>query len=265
MMVNFIGRSTNTIRIPGRPIPVGYKILAICYNGYTLHWLYISRVESVVSLIKNPNWSPTASGVFQLCSMLDTHRRYVVHMDNTFATIPLFWELQELSIGGVGTRRINSPELPDMLKDKTMTCWNTLTGCIAKAWDTQAIAGNFNLSTDVLCLRWEDNNIAHFLTTIHNWNEFTLSERRKPGTTSTNVIFTQQVLRNQERKVLPVPKIVNDYNHHMKSVDLVDQRQCQKRWLSKADFLMTNSHWLLVCYLSHDEISWLIGSYMTTQ
>lgn len=90
-----------------------------------------------------------------------------------------------------------------------MTCWNTLTGCVTKARDTQAIAasGNLNPSPDVLCLRWEDNNIVRFLTTIHNQNEYTLSERRKPRTTSTNRIFTRQVFGNQEQKVQPIPKM----------------------------------------------------------
>jgi len=260
MMVNFTGRSTHTIRMPGKPIPVGYKILAICDNGYTLNWLYTSRVDSVASLIKQPNLSPTTSAVFQLCSILDTHRRYVVYMDNAFSTIPLFRELRKLSIGAVGTTRINSPELPDVLKDKTMTCWNTLTGCVAKARDTQAIAasGNLNPSPDVLCLRWEDNNIVRFLTTIHNPNEYILSERRKPRTTSTNAIFTRQVFGNQERKVLPIPKIVNDYNHHMNSVDLADQRRAAytthvracRNWLCLFYFLLdislVNAHILYI-------------------
>ena len=37
MMVNFTGRSTHTIRLPGKPISVAYKVLAICDSGYTLN------------------------------------------------------------------------------------------------------------------------------------------------------------------------------------------------------------------------------------
>lgn len=33
MMVCFTGRSKHTIRIPSKPIPVGYKVIAICYQG----------------------------------------------------------------------------------------------------------------------------------------------------------------------------------------------------------------------------------------
>ena len=90
MMVNFTGRSTHTIRMPGKPIPVGYKILAICDSGYTLNWLYTSRVDSIASHEKQSNLSPTSSAVLQLCSILNTEKRYVVYMDNAFSTIPLF-------------------------------------------------------------------------------------------------------------------------------------------------------------------------------
>ena len=107
---------------------------------------------------------------------------------------------------------------------------------------------------DVLCLRWEDNNIVRLLSTIHPGNEYTLSQRRKPRTTSTNANFTRQVFGDQNSKVLPIPKIVDDYNHHMNSVDLADQRRAAytthvracRNWLSLFYFLLdislVNSH-----------------------
>ena len=54
--------------------------------------------------------------------------------------------------------------------------------------------------------------------------------------------------------MLPIPKIVNDYNHHMNSVDLADQRQAAytthiqacRNWLCLTYFLLdislVNSH-----------------------
>jgi len=33
MMVRFTGRSKHTVRIPSKPIPVGYKVIALCHNG----------------------------------------------------------------------------------------------------------------------------------------------------------------------------------------------------------------------------------------
>ena len=177
-------------------------------------------------------------------------------MDNAFSTVPLFRELRKISIGAVGTTRINSAGLPDLLKDKTMTAWNSLTGCIATI--PKASGREFYSGEDVLCLRWEDNNIVRLLTTVYNWNEYTLSEQRKPQTTSTNAALARQVFGNQERKTLPIPKVVNDYNHHMNSVDLADQhyagytthiRAC-RNWLCLFYFLLNislvNSHILYI-------------------
>ena len=59
IMVNFMGRSMHTIRMPGKPIPVGYKILAISDSSYTLNWLYTSRVDSI-GLEKQLKLCPTS-------------------------------------------------------------------------------------------------------------------------------------------------------------------------------------------------------------
>jgi len=158
MMVNFTGRSIHTIRLPGKPIPVGYKVLAICDSSYTLNWLFTSRVDSIACLEKYPNLSPTGSAVLQLCHTLNPEKRHVVYIDNAFSTVRLFRELQKMYVGAVGTTRINSAELPDLLKDKTMTVWNSLTGCIATT--SKARSRECQSEGDVLCLRWEDNNIV---------------------------------------------------------------------------------------------------------
>jgi len=151
IMVNFTGRSTHTIRLPGKPIPVGYKVLVICDSGYTLNWLFTSRVDSIACLEKHTNLSPTGSAVLQLCRSHNPEKRHVAYMDNAFSTVPLFRELRKMSVGAVGTTRINSAELPDLLKDKTITVWNSLTGCIATT--SKASSRECLLEGDVLCLR----------------------------------------------------------------------------------------------------------------
>jgi len=45
MMVRFVGRSVHTVRIPNKPIPDGFKILALCKHGYTYSFMYTSRVD----------------------------------------------------------------------------------------------------------------------------------------------------------------------------------------------------------------------------
>lgn len=202
MMIPFTGRSRHTVKIPSKPIPVGYKIFALCDRGYTLDWMFTSRTESVAELIRDPDVSPTSSAVLQLCQALcpigssdtvdlESHANYIVYMDNGFSTIPLFRKLRELSIGACGTARINSAEYPIHLKnDTSLTEWNTMDGVVVGEG-----------SKSVLCCRWIDNNIVRMLSTVHPWAERTLRERRKPRTTSTNACTVRKAFGDQERRL----------------------------------------------------------------
>jgi len=126
-------------------------------------------------LEKHSYLSPMSSAVLQLCRIFIPLKQHVVFMDNAFSTIYLIPELQKMSIGAVGTTRINSAELPDSIKDKTMTTWNSLTGCNAispNASSRKSLSGE-----DVVCQRWEDNKIVQRLTTVHYCNEYRLDAR----------------------------------------------------------------------------------------
>jgi len=222
MMVKFKGRSGHTIRMPGKPIPVGYKVLAICDAGYTFDWMYTSCICSIAGLEKVAELTPTGLAILQLCSSLDSTRRYIVYTDNAFTTVPLLRQLRSKLIGGCGTTRINSAELPIALKSDVKQAWNTIDEFVVKP---PATADTHCSDSTVLCIRWEDNNIVRFLTTVHPWNEVTLSERRKPRTTSTNAANIRRVFGTSERKTLFIPTVVDDYNRHMNGVDLADQRR----------------------------------------
>ena len=43
VIAKFTGRSAHTLYIKGKPIPQGFKILALCDRGYTFDFLYASR------------------------------------------------------------------------------------------------------------------------------------------------------------------------------------------------------------------------------
>jgi hypothetical protein len=47
--------------------------------------------------------------------------------------------------------------------------------------------------------------------------------RRRPRLTSTNAVKVRRVFDNETKKLLPIPKIIDDYNHHMGGVDIADQ------------------------------------------
>jgi len=251
MMVRFKGRSAHTVRMPSKPISCGYKILAICDAGYTIDWLYTSRIYSIDGLDKVAELTPTGSAIFQLCCSLEApaDHRYIVYMDNAFTTIPLLRLLRSNSIGTCGTTRLNSADLPIEMKSDLKQVWNTLDGCVVKPTES-------GCSDDVLCIRWEDSNIVRFLTTVHPWNEVTLKLRRKPRTTSTNATAIRRIFGESERKALFVPTIVDDYNNHMNGVDLADQRRAaytthqrtQRNWLCLfflLDISVVNAHILM--------------------
>jgi len=44
MMIRFLGRSAHTIKMPNKPIGLGYKVLAVCDAAYTYDWELTSRV-----------------------------------------------------------------------------------------------------------------------------------------------------------------------------------------------------------------------------
>ena len=48
------------------------------------------------------------------------------------------------------------------------------------------------------------------MTTVHEAHEKTLSERRKPRSTSTNALVVRRAFGNQHRKVLEIPAVVDD-------------------------------------------------------
>jgi hypothetical protein len=125
MMVKFKGRSGHTIRIPSKPISVGFKVLALCDAGYTFSWLYILRLTSIADVVKETDLSMTGSAMLLLCESLDSiDYRYTVYMDNTFATVPLLRMLRDRSISGRGTTRVNSAELPAPIKPDVKVGWN---------------------------------------------------------------------------------------------------------------------------------------------
>jgi hypothetical protein len=88
MMVRFTGRSPHTTLIKGKPIPKGYKIIALCERGYTWDFLYTSRVDSFSGLEAHANTfgfnlSVTSRAVLQMCLSLPSYAyRFVLYCDN---------------------------------------------------------------------------------------------------------------------------------------------------------------------------------------
>ncbi|KAF9920665.1 hypothetical protein BGZ65_011025, partial [Modicella reniformis] len=102
-----------------KPIPEGYKILALCESGYTYAFVYTSRIVPISGITKIAGLSETSSAVVHLAKTLPFETRpFNIDMDNYFSNIPLFNHLRGLNIGACGTVRINSAKFPKLLQQE---------------------------------------------------------------------------------------------------------------------------------------------------
>ena len=60
-MVKFTGPSKETIKMPNKPIPIGYKIWVMANNRYFLQWNFHAKGEGPVGLNTKeyPDLTPT--------------------------------------------------------------------------------------------------------------------------------------------------------------------------------------------------------------
>ena len=209
MIARFSGRSAHTFRIKNKPTPEGYKILSLCDSGYTYTFMFTSRVEkSNVDVIENVN--KIGAEVYHLVGQLPSQKQFNIYMDNYFSSINLFSFLREKGIGACGTVRTNTAKFPVILKKEKekKNEWDFLKGVVID---------------NVLAMLWIDNGPVTMLTTIHNIDSKVSKERRRPRETSTNSKKIKSVFEGAARKILLIPKIIDDYNHHMGGVDIADQ------------------------------------------
>jgi hypothetical protein len=105
IMVRFHGRSSDTCKMPNKPIKQGYKIFALADNGYVWHFQLSSRQHGIGELKKVDELSPTGSMVLQMAQLLPKfpNSHFVIYMDNYFTSIPLFSMLRKQNIGAAGT------------------------------------------------------------------------------------------------------------------------------------------------------------------
>jgi len=229
MMIRFGGRSHHTNRMPSKPIKERYKVFALCDVGYTYNWIFVSRSDSFVNLVPQPDLTPTGSAVFQLAAVLPyaTGLHFNIYMDNYFPSVALLEKLRGRGLGGCGTARVNSKAFPPALHDpRSNIPWNEISG------------GSASTTSKVLAVQWQDNSAVHLLTTIDNLEDQIVTERKKPRLTSSNGPTIRRAFGAPERIQVPIPVITNDYNQYKVGVDIADQYQsyyftqlkCLRNW-----------------------------------
>jgi len=91
MMIRFLGRSAHTIKMPNKPIGLGYKILALCDASYTYDWELTSRVEGFLTAVPQSKpypLFPTSSAVLQMLITLPYRTHFfTVYVDNYFSNV----------------------------------------------------------------------------------------------------------------------------------------------------------------------------------
>jgi len=210
MIARFSGRSTHTYRIKNKPTLEGYKILSLCDFGYTYAFIFLSRIHNHPDIQNIPGLNKTSCEVWHLVNQLPSNKIFNIYMDNFFSNINLFKFLRDRNIGACGTTHVNSTKFPKSLKIKEKLDWDTL---LDKVVD------------NVLALLWIDNGPVTMLTTIH---EIGLQHhiqrlRRRPRINNINATRIQNVFGNESKKILPIPTVIDDYNHFMGGVDIASQ------------------------------------------
>ena len=71
----------------------------------------------------------------------------------------------------------------------------------------------------VIQLAWKDAQIVLFASTVALPHEQVIRLRKRPAKTATGANITRKVFREQPMKFLPIPSIVDGYNHSMGAVD----------------------------------------------
>ncbi|GET00680.1 piggyBac transposable element-derived protein 4-like isoform X1 [Rhizophagus clarus] len=212
MIARFLGRSYHTFRIKNKPNPKGFKILSLCDAGYTYAFIFLSRKFDNPEVQSIPNLNKTSCEVYHLVKQLPPKKSFNIYMDNFFSNINLFSFLRSKNFDACGTARVNSSKYPKILKINNKLDWDTLSGVVAD---------------DVLAVLWIDNGPVTMLSTLHEINNGLKNrinrERRYPRINKTNSSTIKKVFSDQPKKILPIPKIIDDYNHYMGGVDIADQ------------------------------------------
>jgi Transposase IS4 len=152
------------------------------------------------------------------CSTLTASfkRVFVLVLDNLFLNINVARALLVLNIITYGIIRKNAAGFPfNLIKIKDYNRLYLWDSCIAY------------IVENIFYFVWQDNNAVLGLTTaysLHRSEEDTIIRNRKrPKPTSINARITRPIFGDLPRKELPIPRVIDDYNHHMNDVDLANQ------------------------------------------
>src|SRR5436190_18820724 len=158
-------------------------------------------------------------------------------MDNYFTSVPLFKLLRERGYGACGTTRPTSKDFPSQLQQLRKDSSSSI------PWGkTYAMVVD-----NVLCLVWQDNNLVLALSTVHYPTNVIERLRKRPKKTSINAGIVLKICGSDVTKKLPIPTFIDDYNHQMNRMVVVNQMRA-----SYTPRIVTERNLLLILYWSSD-------------
>ena len=230
-MVKFTGRSLDTVKMKAKPVPEGFKIWIMGYDGYVDDWLWHSlkagpegtkkdglKVSQPIPLVPTI-LAPTFQVPYILLHKLVLRhpgRPFLAILDNLFLNVDLAHALMVINVGCLGTTRKNAVGIPQPLLDAKDACqsliWNSMIA-IQVSW--------------ALTFVWQDNNAVLGTTTafsVHRGNQDSVKKlRRRPKPTSTNARIVRPVFNDNVAKQLRIPHAIDAYNRGMNGVDTANQ------------------------------------------
>ena len=267
-IVRFMGRASETVNIPTKPVPEGFKIWVLANAGYVLDWLYHAKGDRAGPVDLDDFWtedlgfSKTQAVVLDLVKQqgIVDNFQHIIWLDNLFTFSRLLRQLKAEGFGAAGTVRTQktvreikeekngSDQQQKILPKEQNRGLHPLLTAIKLEYGIQLEWGTLYLISDedVLQAAWKDQNIVLFMSTIFTGRETVIRNQRRPAKTATNAKTSREVFGDQSTKDLEIPAFIDDYNHYMGAADQADQlrsyytalRRHNKTWKPLWHFLL---------------------------
>lgn len=218
-LVQFTGRSKDTIQMDSKVAGEGYKIYSLCDpHGYMLNFKFSSARTKIAEIRPYPGYSNGETVVLRLTEELlvrfppPTSPYYTLHIDNFFTRVRLYEELYKKGIGANGTCKAGSGISRELALFRDCTSKEKNYGL----WRNQ-------VQNNVNCIAFVDMRGCTMMTTVHDptvedlhWFPYV----QRPGVDFNSAV--QRGFGRVEDGVQQLSKLqaVHDYNLHMGGADL---------------------------------------------
>ena len=206
----FMGRSKETVNIPSKPEPKGFKIWVLANAGYVLDWMYHAKGDDAGPVDLDDFWTdhPTQGFSKTQAVVLDLLKQegisdkgaHIVWLDNLFTSARLLTALKAEGFGAAGTVRTlktarevteeSRGSRPQKTKKEPNRGLQRSLSDLKLIYNPQLEWGKLYdaLSDDgeVLEIAWKDQNVVLFMTTVDRAEPTIMRWRRRPPKTATS-------------------------------------------------------------------------------